>query len=114
MYLRTSRCVTQKQGTEGRDSKLVDIRIGQQQEQEAAFRGQDGKAILEVFSEQKNAFEVEGEDTNGMTTAKETFRGGAPSNLYFFGEGVCEGSRTLSERGNMQSVSLTRKKQQKK
>ena len=92
MYLRTSRCVTQKQGTEGRDSKLVDIRIGQQQEQEAAFRGQDGKAILEVFSEQKNAFEVEGEDTNGMTTAKETFRGGAPSNLYLFlGKGFVKG-----------------------
>ena len=101
--------MTQEQGTEGRDSKLVDIRIGQQQEREAAIRGQDGKAILEVFSEQKNAFEVEGEDTNGMTTAKETFRGGAPSNLYFFwGEGVCEGSRTLSERGN-KFVSRTRK-----
>ena len=106
--------MTQEQGTEGRDSKLVDTRIGQQQEKEAAFRGQDGKAILEVFSEQKNAFEVEGEDRNGMTTAKETFRGGTPSNLYFLGEGVCEGSRTLSERGNMQSVSLTRKKQLKK
>ena len=35
--------MTQEQGTEGRDSKLVDIRIGQQQEQEAAIRGQDGK-----------------------------------------------------------------------
>ena len=66
-----------------------------------------------MFSEQKKAFEVEGEDRKGMTTAKETFRGGMLVILMFLGEGVCEGSRTLSERGNLQFVSLTRKKQQK-
>ena len=54
-----------------------------------------------MFSEQKKAFEIVGEDRKGMTAAKETFRGGTLVILMFcLGEGVCEGSRTLSERGN--------------
>ena len=53
------------------------------------FGAELGKAILEVFSEQKKAFEVEGEDRKGMTTAKETFRGGMLVILMFsWGRGL--------------------------
>ena len=59
------------------DSKAHGHRIGQQQEWKVAFRGQDGKAIHEVVCGIKSAYEVDGEDTNGMKTAKRTIRGGS-------------------------------------
>ena len=67
----------------------MDIGSASSRSRRLLFGARTAKAILEVVCEQKNAFEVEGED--GMTTANERFRGGVPSNLYFLGKGFVKG-----------------------
>ena len=54
----------------------MDIGSASSRSRRLLFGARTAKAILEVVCEIKNAFEVEGKDTNGMKTANERFRGG--------------------------------------
>ena len=65
----------------------MDTRIGRSRRRRLLFGAELGKAIPEMFSEQKKAFEIVGEDRKGMTAAKETFRGGTLVILMFLSWG---------------------------
>ena len=52
----------------------MNTRIGRSRRGRLLFGAELGKAIPEMFSKQKKAFVIVGEDRKGMTAAKETFR----------------------------------------
>ena len=54
----------------------MDIGSASSRSRRLVFGARTAKAILEVVCEIKNAYEVDGKDTNGMKTANETIRGG--------------------------------------
>ena len=67
----------------------MNTRIGRSRGMEAAFGAEIGKAIPEMFTKQKKADVIMGEDRKGMTAAKETFRGGTLVILMFsWGRGL--------------------------